>query len=57
MNCRSKMPAVHHIHVKIGNNVYTLAHDGACVDVLSLLNQIAFLQDTELENAKTGARK
>lgn len=43
MNCRSKMPAVHHIHVKIGKDVYTISHDGAYVaisDLITMVNQI-----------------
>ena len=54
---KNKLPAVHHIHIKVGHNIYTLSHDGAYVDVLYLLNQIAFLQDCELSKAMKGCKE
>lgn len=51
------LPSVHHIHVRYGDNVYTLCHNGSCIDLLDLLQQITSIQIFEENNAKTGVRK
>lgn len=42
---KQKVYFVHHIHVKFGEDTFTIFHDGACIDLTDLqaiVNQILF---------------
>lgn len=56
MSQKNNLPAVHHIHVRYGDSVYTLQHSGACIHMLDLLHQITSIQVCEENKSKTGAK-